>query len=189
MTIRAFIAIELPAGVQEVLGRTGLQLAADISHGAVRWVKPANIHLTLKFLGDIQENSIPQIGLEIGQATQGLQAFTLKLDKVGCFPNPRRPRIIWVGVGGELDRLDYLYNGIERALGNCGWEPEKRPFHPHLTIGRVKNQQAVVRANLPFGRAVTAPPFSVKSVSLIESVLKPTGAVYTSRFRNRFGSS
>jgi 2'-5' RNA ligase len=181
--MRAFIAIELPATVQEILYRTCLELGERIaSRTAVRWVKPENIHLTLRFLGDIQPDQISQIGRAIDQQVVHLPVFDLELDELGSFPNPRNPRIIWVGIGGDTRILNQLHASIEQELVRFGWEPEGRRFHPHLTVGRVKDRRVVTEANLPYKRKVNSLSFPVKAVSLIESVLKPEGASYTKRY-------
>ncbi len=181
--MRAFIAIELPAGIQDILYRTCLELGESITpRAAVRWVKPENIHLTLRFLGDTQPDLIPQIGRAIDQKVAHMPMFDLELNELGSFPNPRSPKIIWVGIGGETGLLNQLYTSIEQALMTFGWEPEGRRFQPHLTIGRVKDRRSVITANLPYGRKVESLSFSVMAVSLIESVLRPEGASYTGRY-------
>ena len=181
--MRAFIAIELPTTIQDILYRTCLELGERIaSRAAVRWVKPENIHLTLRFLGNIQPDLIPQIGRAIDQEVAHLPVFDLELDELGSFPNPGNPKIIWVGIGGDTGPLNQLHASIEKELTRFGWEPDGRRFHPHLTIGRVKDRRPVTDANLPYKRKIESFPFSVKAVSLIESVLKPEGASYTNRF-------
>jgi 2'-5' RNA ligase len=181
--MRAFIAIELPATIQDILYRTCLDLGERIgSRAAVRWVKPDNIHLTLRFLGDIQPDLIPQIGRAIDLKVVHLPVFDLELGELGSFPNLRNPRIIWVGIGRDTGPLNRLHASIEQELMRFGWEPDGRRFHPHLTIGRVKDRRVVTEANLPYGRKVNSLSFSVKAVSLIESVLKPEGASYTKRY-------
>ena len=181
--MRAFIAIELPATIQDILYRTCLELGGMIaSRAAVRWVKPENIHLTLRFLGEIQPDLIPQIGRAIDQKVVHLPVFDLELDELGSFPNSRNPRIIWVGIGGDTGSLNQLHALIEQELMRFGWEPDGRRFHPHLTIGRVKDRRVVTEANLPYRQKVKSLSFSVKVVSLIESVLKPEGASYTKRY-------
>jgi 2'-5' RNA ligase len=181
--MRAFIAIELPTTIQDILYRTCLELGGRIaSRAAVRWVKPENIHLTLRFLGEIQPDLITQIGRAIDQKVIHLPVFDLELGELGSFPNSRNPRIIWVGIGGDTGPLNQLHASIEQELVRFGWEPDGRRFHPHLTIGRVKNRRVVAEANLPYRQKVKSLSFSVKAVSLIESVLKPEGASYTNRY-------
>ena len=180
--MRAFIAIELPATIKDILYRTCLELGESIAPRAVRWVKPENIHLTLRFLGDTQPDLIPQIGRAIDQKVGHLPMIDLELNELGSFPNSKSPRIIWVGIGGEVDLLNQLHISIEQALNRFGWEPEGRRFYPHLTIGRVKDRKSVNQANLPYGRVVESLSFTVMAVTLIESVLKPEGASYTGRY-------
>lgn len=177
---RTFIAIKLPEAVCDSLERTGGLLKVDLPGKAVRWVEPDNIHLTLKFLGDTPVSKLLAISEELDRiVTEHHTPFVLRLDKLGCFPNPRQPRVIWVGLSGDIDRLRDLYRGIEAGMQPLGWPAERRPFHPHLTLGRVNDSRAVVQSRLPWGTNLNEGEISVNSIHLIESQLKPTGAEYS----------
>jgi 2'-5' RNA ligase len=137
--IRAFIAISLPIKVARALGRVSQILAEQVPPKSVRWVTPDRIHLTLRFLGNIDEAKVAAIATELDKVAAEHRAFTLYLDELGSFPNRKRPRVIWVGLEGEEDRLQTLRKAIDTGLIRLGWEPEDRPFRAHLTLGRVKD--------------------------------------------------
>jgi 2'-5' RNA ligase len=180
-TIRAFIAAEMPAAIRTALKDTARTLKEDLSLGSVRWVKPENIHLTLRFLGNVEQNDLQQLYQALDNSVSLSRPFALHLDEIGCFPKPRRPRVIWVGLGGDVHHLASLYQSIEEMLIPLGWEKETRKYHAHLTLGRVKNSRQVISADLPWGKRIAEGRFDVEAVHLIESQLYPSGAVYTIR--------
>ncbi|MFZ0243937.1 MAG: RNA 2',3'-cyclic phosphodiesterase [Desulfobacterales bacterium] len=177
--IRSFIAIKLPQAVQ--LAISGLQQQwADCDLG-VRWTAAGNIHLTLKFLGRIDESRVKDIAVVLAEASRGFSSFQLAAQGVGVFPSPERARIIWVGVAGHLARLTALQDLVAKRLAAIGFPREGRPFAGHLTLGRVKKKIAPsrLRAALDAGRDFSSDAFMVDRVVLIKSDLRPTGAVYT----------
>lgn len=193
-TIRTFIAIDLPVEVQQALGQLTEVLSLQIPRGSVRWVKPEQMHLTLVFLGDTTLSKLPAIQTALDDVTARHPAFTLQLGRVGCFPNCKRPRVIWVGLeegDWETKRLERgrleigdsalarLKANLDEALRPLGWEPEQRPFRAHLTLGRVKDSQKV--RNVSWAADVPALSFPVASVHLIQSDLRPSGPIYTVR--------
>lgn len=178
-TIRAFIAISLPEVVCSTLGELTRTLAAQMPKGAVRWVKPDRMHLTVRFLGDTAVSQLPQIATNLTNATQKHDPFSLQLSHLGCFPNERRPRVIWVGMKGDTDALVKLKRDVDAALAPLGWEVEKRPFRAHLTLGRVKDARKL--AGLKWGADVVGAEVPVTAVKIIESQLRPSGPVYTIR--------
>lgn len=187
-TIRSFIAIEITDGIRRGLAELQQDLAAHVPSRAVRWVDPENIHLTLKFLGDADTAAIDPISIRLEEVAATFEPFTVQLGELGCFPNPRRPRVIWVGVnadpeadGGDIGQqpLPGLQRRLERGLEELGWPAEKRRFHPHLTLGRVKDSRAVVAARFPWGRKRVSGQQSVEALCLFQSDLRPSGAVYT----------
>lgn len=186
-TIRAFIAIDLPEAIREELASIVQDLNREVPKKSIRWARPENIHLTLKFLGDTKIDSLDQITGGLDRVGGGNPPFHLALDKLGCFPNPRRPRIVWVGVNGDVDTLQSLQETVDQMLTPLGWELEKRKFHPHLTIGRVKNSKQVADSQLPWGNQMKPLPFPVDSLTLYESILKPSGAVYSIRHVSQLG--
>jgi RNA 2',3'-cyclic 3'-phosphodiesterase len=182
-TIRAFIAVELTADVKVELSiiEFVLKKASDYS---VRWVNPDSIHLTLCFLGDIQEAQMATIQKAIDRTAACFNVFELRLGKPGAFPNILNPQIIWVGLEGDLPRLAEMQGMLARELRPAGYKPENRPFSPHLTIartrpgastaGRQKMADALVRSTETVNPVVT-----VKAISLMKSRLTTAGAVHT----------
>ncbi len=182
--IRSFIAIELTQDLLDGLIKVQDELRADEWTDEVRWVRRAGIHLTLKFLGDVPAGRIEAIGDGVAQALVGIHPFTVTAEGLGVFPNWRRPRVIWVGVGGDTEPLRVLQEQVEQAMAELGFEPERRPFHPHLTLGRV-NQRAGSGYQRRLGEALQAHDVGmvgqmrVEEVSLMRSQLNPKGAIYT----------
>ena len=178
-TIRAFIAINLPADVRDYLGTISADLSRQLPHGAVRWVKPDRIHLTLRFLGDTDITLLPDIRNVLDEVSTRQKRFDLYLEGFGCFPNCKRPRVLWAGVGGQLEDAIRLKDAIDRELALFGWAAEKRPFRLHLTIGRVKDSHKAVSPTWP--ESSQRPAIPVNAVHLIESELTPGGPIYTVR--------
>ncbi|MDX1687113.1 MAG: RNA 2',3'-cyclic phosphodiesterase [Candidatus Promineifilaceae bacterium] len=177
--IRTFIAVTLPDDVSEALGAVSQELAPQVPEKSVKWVTPERIHLTLRFLGDTPVDKLDDVASGLDRVAAGRAPFTLHLDQLGCFPNERRPRVIWVGVRGATEEVAALKEAIDEMLDPLGWEPERRSFHPHLTLGRVKRNHRQVA--LPWGSPVVSRPIPVDAVHLIESRLRPEGPVYTVR--------
>ena len=181
--IRSFIAIELPEGVKAAL--VGLQTKLRLpEHNFVKWVAPEGVHLTLKFLGNVASNKISEIVGAMNKATQGISPFRVEFHGLGAFPNLRQPRVLWVGVGGETDRLIDLQRRVDAALTPLGFTPESRSFSPHLTLARLR-EGASSRERQDFGELVQKTRFEAKhfvgveAISLMRSQLMPAGAVYT----------
>ena len=182
--IRSFIAIELNESINAALTDLQEQLKAKVPRGSVRWVRPEGIHLTLKFLGNVPANRIEEIERALIQACAGVPSFSFSVGGLGCFPNPRRPRVVWVGVQEETGTLARLQRAIENGMEKLGFAPEGRKFDPHLTLGRTQRRaspgdvrrlgQLVEETNIgELGQ------MEARVVSLIRSDLRPTGAVYT----------
>nr|HID14223.1 RNA 2',3'-cyclic phosphodiesterase [Anaerolineae bacterium] len=183
-TIRAFIAIPLPHPLLEKLAALQRQLESRVPPRSVRWVRAEGIHLTLKFLGDTPREKLPAIERALAAVAQHAPACTFTIEGLGCFPNPRRPRVVWVGVQEPTGRLAALQDAIEEVMAPFGYPPEGRGFTPHLTLGRVRRRtprSAVARigeivTNTTVGMLAEVP---ADHFALIRSVLKPTGAEYT----------
>ena len=177
--VRTFIAVEIPAEIKAAM--MDVQGALRRSGADVGWVRPEGIHLTLKFLGPVEARRIEGLSEAVGAAAGGIGPFTLLVKGIGVFPTPKAPRVVWLGLEGETDRLAGLYERVESACVALGFKPENRPFKPHLTLGRVKSpggRGALMRAvsgmeNTELGG------IPVGAVSVMRSDLKPTGAVYT----------
>lgn len=178
-TIRAFIAIRLPPPVEQALADIARALALTVPRGGVRWVRPEQIHLTLRFLGDTPVAQLDAIRRAMDAAVTDALPFTLHLSGVGAFPERRRPRVIWAGLNGEVNRLHALKSSLDAQLTRLGLPPEDKPFRAHLTLGRVKDQRAV--EGLDWSVIVPPVELSVLAIHLIESQLRPDGPVYTER--------
>ena len=182
-TIRTFLAISLPDSVCSALAILSQSLATQMPRGSVRWVKPDRMHLTVRFLGDTAVSKLPQISSSLDIITKQHPSFSLQLSHLGCFPNERRPRVIWVGLQGETDALVSLKRDVDQALAPLGWEVEKRPFRAHLTLGRVKDARKL--AGIKWGVDVEKLNVPVTAVKLIESQLRPSGPIYTVRHESK----
>ena len=184
-TIRVFIALDIPAGAKQALADTIRRLQSAIPYG-VRWVDPAGIHLTLKFLGNIDATLVEDIFKAMQCAAEGFrdESFHLQLSGLGLFPNERQARVLWAGINGNLDSLKSLQEKVDEAISGLGFPREKRSFNPHLTLGRVRegiSASARRQVSAAFGAANLEPgdPWEVKEVHLIRSTLTPGGAIYT----------
>jgi 2'-5' RNA ligase len=183
-TIRAFIAIPLPHPLLDKLAHLQQQLGEQVPPRSVRWVRAEGIHLTLKFLGDTSTEKLPDIKQALAAVARHAPTCTSTVEGLGCFPNPRRPRVVWVGVQEPTGWLEVLQDAVEETMTHFGYEREKRSFKPHLTLGRVHRrasrgdaaQVGEVVASTTVGLLAEVP---VDRFGLIRSVLKPTGAEYT----------
>jgi 2'-5' RNA ligase len=178
-TLRTFIAIALPAGVSRKLAAIQQRLLA---HGLrLRWVKSGNIHLTLKFLGDIIPADVQEIESAIQIAARGIQPFELTIQGLGIFPGIRRPRVLWSGLGGATECLEQLHRDLENALADRGIAREKRPFKGHLTLARMKGTPDSRQLLSAIEAEGLFEPFQlpVDELVLFQSRLQPSCAVYT----------
>lgn len=146
----------------------------------VRWVKAANLHLTLRFLGNIPEESVPALADSIRGNTDGFGPFDLALSGLGAFPNLRRPRVVWVGSGPGNDRLKELAAKVEQAAVDSGFGKGDKPFSSHLTIGRVKFPKGLEELlTLIEKTGYESSPFGIREVVIFKSDLSPAGPKYT----------
>lgn len=181
--VRTFIAITLPGAIQEQLTLTINQLRSGIGVNIVRWVKASNIHLTLKFLGEISEDMLPILQENLARKIKPHLPFQLSVQGAGAFPNLRQPRVLWVGVLDSKE-LQLLQMDVERATQELGYGSEDRPFSAHLTIGRLNNQ-ATNEQIRNCGQILSAASvgrlgdFNVKSVEVYRSQLAAGGSIYT----------
>lgn len=181
--LRLFVAIELPAECRRELAEAQDRLRAALG-SAVRWTAPEGIHLTLKFLGMLPPDRLASVHRGIGEGCNGRGPLHLTLDGLGTFPSLSAPRVVWVGVFGDVDALAELQHQIEGALARRGLPRERRRFSPHLTLGRVREGLSPAETRR-IGPAVldTATPapkeIPVEAVSLMQSHLLPGGARYT----------
>ena len=181
--VRSFIAIELPDELK--LGLAQLEAQLKMSKPPwVKWVNPYSIHLTLKFLGSIAVDRISEITKAMEEAIQGIPPFRLEVKDLGVFPNLRRVQVVWVGISGEVDKLSQLQQHLESNLARLGFAPETRPFTPHLTLARLRNQ-ASSGERQSFGQFIAITRFEatytikVDAISLMRSQLTREGAIYS----------
>ena len=180
--IRVFIALDISDAARSSLSGAIDGLKAAIPRG-VRWVDPRGIHLTLKFLGDIDPGRTDGILESMRRVGRDVSGFSLRLAGLGVFPNQRQPRVLWAGVVGDLDSLAGVQSHVEEAMVELGFTRERRGFNPHLTIGRVRD---VVSASerKKIGTSVTScsldptEPWRAETMYLIQSTLTPDGALY-----------
>jgi 2'-5' RNA ligase len=177
--IRTFLAIELPHEIKNELGKIQKRLKPKIE--GVRWTRPEGIHLTLKFFGSVPGNDHANISNAARAAIKGVKPFSLELGTIGAFPGPTRPRVIWIGIGGQTQALIELQKILDRNFQQIGFPPEDRAFKPHLTLGRLKVPGSAVGFPkvLEEGKSYQAGSFLCGGLILFRSDLKPDGAVYT----------
>ncbi len=182
---RLFIALEVAAEVKVELGKVQAQLAS--SRLPVRWTRPDLMHLTLVFLGETGEGDVVPIEQRLAASVAGIHAHSLELGKLGAFPTLARPKVIWCAVGGLTDELARLNGAITAAVAGVAPRHEVRPYTPHLTIGRVRQDVPAAQRRL-VGNAIEHAPapsvhhWLVDEVTLYESVPSPLGVRHTKRF-------
>ena len=177
--IRSFIAFALPDDIKSALGR--VQEGLQSSGLKAKWVRLQGIHLTLKFLGNIEFDQIDAVAAKMDRAVRGFGPLLLGAKGVGVFPNVRRPRVIWAGLDGDLEQLGNLQRNLDAALSEIGFAREKRSFKGHLTMGRFKGRmdsRRVAQALEKFAGFETQ-TFTAQHLILFKSQLESTGAVYS----------
>lgn len=179
--MRCFVAVNIPGEIREKVGKFTSALSLGAAGRGVRWTRPENIHLTLKFLGNVDRDALPELAAALEAALAGQSPCRLKVRGAGLFPPRGRPRIVWVGLAGETAALAALQAAVESALAPLGFPREKRPFTPHLTVGRVRDPrrsgslgpEIAAAAAREWGQCV------VDRVHLMRSELFPTGPRYS----------
>ncbi len=177
--MRLFVAVNLPAAERRAVYEAAAPLRA--ARLPVKWVGEDAIHVTLRFLGEVDEAKAAPIGAALAAAVRGARSFDVGLGGVGAFPTLARPRVVWLGVERH-PALELLANDVEKALMTLDFEPELRPFHPHLTLGRAERSArpaAFGRLEQLAGAIEYQGSVQVESVDLMQSVLGPRGAAYT----------
>ena len=185
--MRLFIAIELPQEIREELAR--IQSHLKYSAADVKWVEKENIHLTLKFLGEVQEEKIEKIRSVLDGIAGGARPFKLSLKDIGAFPKIEYPRVIWVGLDKGTAESEGLAAKLDEELSKIGFEKEARPFSVHLTIGRVrssKNKDALKKTIASYSLQPAPPaPQEVNSIILFKSTLTQKGPIYSKLHESR----
>ena len=178
--IRAFLAIEPPEEVLAAVTRLQEKLKAEIA-GKVSWTRPQGNHLTLKFFGNIDSNDMEKIGAAVKNKLAAVSSMMLKIEKIGVFPDLRRPRVIWAGTTGDIEKLTMLQNKLDVDFAGLGFPPENRPFRAHLTLGRLKVPHGAAGIGEAIKKHVdfTAGEFRAEELILFQSQLTPHGAIYT----------
>jgi RNA 2',3'-cyclic 3'-phosphodiesterase len=177
--MRSFIAIEIPDKIKMEMVKVQEQLR--LSKVDASWPRPEGVHLTLKFLGEMPETRIPEVMNGLRTAAEGIGPFQLEVKGVGTFPNPKNARVVWIGLGGDVEKLVKLQLAVEDAMARINMAREERKFTPHLTLGRIKfirSRDKWLKA-LDECKDISLPGFDVTGISLMKSELKPSGAVYT----------
>jgi 2'-5' RNA ligase len=203
--MRTFIAIELPHPVQKQINQLQMQLQTRLrdrqSAQSITWTFVTKIHLTLRFLGETNQAQHEIISHRLTQVTMNQPAFQLSLGALGCFPNFREPNVVWLGLQGELAKLEHLQKQIEQFAREADFVPENRPFAPHITIGRARrhsNRPELRRAGAALQnflgelevqqrQTIQIDPFVVNQIVHMQSELQPEGARYTPLLRYSFG--
>lgn len=189
--IRSFIAIELPSELKAILGSFQNEMASA-GGSFVKWVAPDSIHITLKFLGNIVAEKVEAIGSAIEQACAKTGAFSLEMGELGGFPNLNQPRVLWVGLHGDIERVKSLQLNIDNNLVQLGFDKEKRGFTPHVTLARMRDKASPIDRR-KFGELVTSKHvdfryrIDVESINLMRSRLLPDGAVYSTLAKLKLG--
>jgi 2'-5' RNA ligase len=182
--IRTFVAIELDDALLTVLRQVQDELKRAPVARLARWVSADGIHLTLKFLGDVSSDRVPEITQAIERGCRSFAPFRISLSAAGFFPNAHRLRVVWVGVGGDVETLLRLQRAVEAELNALGFPPEGRGFQPHLTLARVRDyarpaEREELAKRIGAVQVDSHSEMQVRAVHLIRSELRPTGAVYT----------
>ncbi len=170
--MRTFIAIEIPEGIRKKVD--GLIKSFSEKNLPIKWVKFENLHITLKFLGEIKEEKLSDIHTVLKNIAEKHPAFELNLESLGCFPNKKNPRVLWIGVNQGKKLINQLVLNLEQELLPLGFKKEKR-FHPHLTIGRIKR---FCQIDDILAQKFVCGLFWVDSLTLFKSTLRPEGPIY-----------
>ncbi len=182
MSIRCFIAIELEEGIRKNISQLQSRLQKKMHHDSkIRWVKPHNIHLTLKFLGDVDDAAIAEVCAAVSQAAATNQPFDFEIGNCGCFGSGDSARVLWVDVTGGLAELGKLHDAVDSNLAETGFAPDRRKFNPHLTLARIRNAatgrnvRKIVEQLDPIILGVQ----NAWEITVVQSELTPAGPIYT----------
>lgn len=176
---RIFVAVALDAPLREAIA--DLEQRLEDAGARLRWVKPENLHFTLRFLGHISDAQLNRVKIAAREASQGIAPFKVALAGVGAFPNARRPQVVWVGIGEGGETLRNLASRLDDTLARQRFPKEPRGFQPHLTLARVKEPRLWGDVGPVLGRfeGTQVGEQEVRSLLVMESLLRPQGAIYT----------
>lgn len=177
-TTRTFIAIEVGSPAREVVLRLLKQLSSELS--GVRWTQPDQLHLTLKFLGDIDNRTLPEVCTQMRAACDGIEAFSVALQGLGAFPKNKPPRVLWTGIEQGAEQLAVLHQRLDSSLSNLGAPADNRGYAPHLTLGRINRgaDQNEIATRLERDAATHFAQFDVNELQLIASVRERNRMIY-----------
>ncbi len=179
--VRLFIACEVPDEVKTAIGAV-IETLRSRSGAAVRWIRAEGVHVTLKFLGEVPVRQLPAVKLAVQEAVVGTAPFELEFSNIGMFGGREGLRLMWVGIAGDVLRLEKLVRDVNAALAVVGFDPERRPFRPHLTLGRVRDEiptRQRAEIEVAVGKMDVPPStWRTNQVSLMRSRLTTAGAVY-----------
>jgi 2'-5' RNA ligase len=186
-TLRAFVAVPLGEEVVQSAARLSADLRRKLAEQGLsaKWVLPANLHLTVRFLGEIDEAQVPAVGEALGPLVERHASFLVTLRGLGCFPDAQRPAVLWAGIDQGLQQLERLAAELNQALDRLGFPEQDRPFHPHLTLARSRrgapppDLSAVVAEHAAEELGSTV----VREVVLFQSTLRPKGPLYQAVWR------
>ena len=178
--IRAFLAIEPPVEILAAVSRLQEKLKRELA-GKVSWTRPEGNHLTLKFFGYIDQSDVDNICQAVRKRAALVKPLSLTVKKIGVFPSPKRARVLWIGIEGEMERLAALQNDLDKDFASLGFPRESRPFKGHLTLGRIKLPGSVqgIEEALEKYEDFTAGEFQARELVLFQSHLSSHGATYT----------
>jgi len=185
--MRTFIALDISEDIRKRLAEfmENIQKGLIRTGASIKYVEPENLHLTLKFLGETSEDLTPKIHTELEKFYSTQEKILVKIGEIGVFPNRKFPKVIWVGINGSKEKLQFLQNETEKICEKFGYKPEGRDFSPHLTIARIKSlksAQAVMsildaHRNYGFGK------MNFEQITFYQSILHPTGPIYKSLYQ------
>jgi 2'-5' RNA ligase len=178
--VRVFIAIELESSIKEKIGR--IQTRLKVTQDKIKWVKPSSVHLTLKFLGEIEEEKLEKIHQITRELGERIPPFKIEFKGMGVFPGFSSPRVIWIGARDSSSQLEELATSLEEALAREGFVREKRKWKAHLTLGRIKflKERERLRELIQEEIETEAGDMEVKDITIMRSQLTPQGPIYTS---------
>ncbi len=176
--MRTFIAVDLPQEIKQKIDAVSSSLRNY--GGRVSWVRAANLHLTMKFLGEIDDGLLPDLKRALQQQISQIPRFQFSLKDLGAFPNFHKPRVIWIGIDSGVEELTDLAIKVDEATHSLGFEKENRPFSAHLTIARVKDPRTVTDLIAEVQNTLfESEPIHAEEVIIMKSQLTPRGAIYT----------
>ncbi len=183
--IRAFIGIDAPVSLRNTIA--DLQRDLRVPGVRVRWEKPENFHVTMKFLGDTTREILEEMAEALREKVSRVPVLAFQADTIGAFPSRSRPRVIWLGSSAAPDEIFSLQRTIEEEAAKFGFEPEQRRFHPHITLGRVKDRDGLEDLISTLKQCTfTSFSMTLEAVSLKQSTLTPEGAMHKELFRLPF---